>query len=112
MTVSKPVSNQPSANQQFADIVVRGIGKIARGTLEKRTVIAPYNPANARKRDDQDKRDGRAIITSLVLYGASKIAARSTAGVVLVAGGFVLKALYDRGKAREQAQLQEETGSK
>lgn len=105
----RPAQTPASAQLQFADIVLRGAGRIVDDTLKRRQVTAPYNPAQARHESGGGASDGRAILTSVALYGASRLAARSTAGFALVAGGFVLKALYDRGKARQLARRGDET---
>ena len=98
-------SPNAATNLLIADIVLRGAGRVARDTLEKRILIANYDPAKAR-----ELVDGRTMLTSLALYGASKLAARSPAGLAMVAGGLVLKTLYDRGKARQQRLRGEQSG--
>ncbi|MEM6476276.1 MAG: hypothetical protein AAF687_08935 [Pseudomonadota bacterium] len=85
-------------NLLIADIVLRGAGKTMRDTLEKRSLVAGYNPAKAREMSD-----GHTVLASLAVYGASRVAARSGVGLALVAGGLVLKTLYDRGKAIQLA---------
>lgn len=90
-------SPQAATNLLIADIVLRGAGRLLREKLEKRMLIANYDPDKAR-----ELMDGRTVLTSLAVYGASKIAARSTPGLALVAGGLVLKTLHDRGKARQK----------
>ena len=97
--------SEPATNQLIADIVLRGATRTLRDTLRKRMVVAKYDPDKAR-----ESIDGRTLITSLGLYGASRLAAKSTAGLAVVAGGFVLKTLYDRGKARQLREADRETG--
>lgn len=91
-------SPNPATNILIADIVVRGAATLFRKNVEKRVARASYG--------DDDKAqsllDGRTIITSLGLYGASKLATRSPFGLGVVAGGLVLKTLYDRGKAMQK----------
>lgn len=94
---------EPATNLLVADIVLRGATRALREALYKRMALAKYDPDKAR-----ELVDGRTIITSLGLYGASRVAASSTAGLALVAGGLALKALYDRGKARQQREAQAE----
>jgi hypothetical protein len=97
-TVPLP-SPSPATNLLIADIVLRSAGKVLRDALEQRMLVANYDPATARR-----AMDGRTVLTSIALYGASRIAARSGAGLAVVAGGLALKTLYDRGKARQRAQ--------
>lgn len=89
-------SPNPATNLLIADIVVRGASSLFRKNVEKRVAVASF--------DDEDRAqevlDGRTIITSLALYGASKLATRSPVGLGIVAGGLVLKTLYDRGRTR------------
>lgn len=89
----------------LGDIVLRNAGQLFHDTLHKRMVVSKYDPDRAR-----EAMDGRTILTSIALYGASRLAARSTAGLAVVAGGLVLKALYDRGKARQLAEADDEAG--
>lgn len=89
----------------LGDIVLRNAGQLFHETLHKRMVVSKYDPDKAR-----EAMDGRTVLTSVVLYGASKLASRSTAGLAVVAGGLVLKALYDRGKARQLAEADDQAG--
>ena len=97
-------SPEASTNLLIADIVLRGAGKVLLETLEKRMLIANYDPEKAR-----EAMDGRTVLTSLAVYGASKLAAKSTPGLALVAGGLLLKTLHDRGKAIQLARQERET---
>ncbi|MDJ0643943.1 MAG: hypothetical protein QNJ15_14110 [Erythrobacter sp.] len=97
-------SPDPATNLLIADIVLRGAGRVLRETLEKRMLVANYDPDKAR-----ELVDGRTVLTSLAVYGASKLAARSTPGLALVAGGLALKALYDRGKSIQLLRREQET---
>lgn len=98
-------SPEPATNLLIADIVLRGATRTLRETLRKRMVLAQYDPDKAR-----ELVDGRTLITSLSLYGASRLAASSTAGLAVVAGGLALKTLYDRGKARQKREAEAENG--
>jgi len=97
-----PITN-PGTNLLIADVVLRGAGKVMRETLERRMLVANYDPDRAREHSD-----GRTILSSLAVYGASKLASRSAPGLALVAGGLVLKTLYDRGKNLQLARRDEE----
>lgn len=87
-------SSNPATNLLIADIVVRGASSLLRKDVEKRV-------ARASSESDEHARevlDGRTILTTIGLYGASKLATRSLPGLMLVTGGLVAKTLYDRGK--------------
>lgn len=90
-------SSNPATNLLIADIVLRGASSLFRKNVEKRVAVASFDDEERA----QEVLDGRTILTSLALYGASKLAARSPAGLGIVAGGLVLKTLYDRGKTRQ-----------
>ena len=86
----------PATNLLIADIVLRGASDLLRKNVERKVGQAAPNRA------DQSALDGRTILTTLTLYGASKLATRSVTGLAIVAGGLVINSLYDRGKLREQ----------
>lgn len=99
-------SPNPATNLVIASIVLRGASSLVRQSFEDRI-------ARASASDDehaQELLDGRTMITTLALYGASKLATRSPVGLGLVAGSLVLKTLYDRGKARQKRLRTKETG--
>jgi hypothetical protein len=88
-------SDNPATNLLIADIVLRGASTLLRKNVEKRVA-----KASAESSEEADKLlDGRTMLTTLGLYGASRLATRSVPGLALVTGGLVLKTLYDRGKA-------------
>ena len=85
----------PATNLLIADIVVRGASKLFRKNVERRAMAESRN-----SKPDPDKPiDGRGIITTLGLYGATKLASRSVPGLALVTGGLLAKTLYERGKS-------------
>ncbi|MBV7266199.1 hypothetical protein [Erythrobacter ani] len=90
-------SPNPATNLLITDIVVRGATSLFRKNIEKKVAKASYqDEAKA-----ESLIDGRTMITSLALYGASKLATRSPVGLGIVASGLVVKTLYDRGKSRQ-----------
>ncbi|MEP3421585.1 MAG: hypothetical protein ABJN35_07620 [Erythrobacter sp.] len=91
-------SPDAGTNLLIADIVVRGASTLFRNAVEKRVAKASVDEDS----DAQDLLDGRAVITTLGLYGASKLATRSVPGLLMVSGGLLAKTLYDRGKARQR----------
>ena len=93
-----PPSPNPATNLLIADIVVRGASTLFRRNVEKRVA-----KSTSQSDEEADRMiDGRGIIRTLGLYGASRLATRSPLGLGVVAGGLVIKTLYDRGKARQQ----------
>lgn len=94
-------SNNPGTNLLIADIIVRGASTLLRQGVEKRVVKASSDSESRA----QEVLDGRTLITTLGLYGASKLATRSVPGLLIVTGGLLAKTLYDRGKARQQRAL-------
>ena len=90
-------SSNPATNLVIADIVIRGASRLFRESVERRVAEASV----ADKNKARELLDGRTMLTSLALYGASKLATRSPVGLGVVAGGLVIKTLYDRGKARQ-----------
>ena len=90
-------SPNPATNLLIADIVLRGASSLFRKNVEKRVA----QKSAETEEDAQDLLDGRTLLTTLALYGVSKIATKSPVGLGLVATGLIAKTLYDRGKARE-----------
>ncbi|MEL6529442.1 MAG: hypothetical protein AAFQ27_05735 [Pseudomonadota bacterium] len=97
LTIPSP---NPATNLLIADILVRGASTIMRKDIEKRVATASADS----EEQAEELLDGRTLLTTLALYGASKLATRSPVGLGIVAGGLALKTLYDRGKARQLAQ--------
>jgi len=93
-------SPDATTNLLIADIIVRSASRLFRQNVESKV-------AHASVADDEQAEellDGKTLITSLALYGASKLATKSPVGLGIVAGGLALKTLYDRGKARQRRQ--------
>ena len=95
--VPAPKGN-PATNLLIADIIISGASTLLRKNIDKKV-----EQAKSEENDNApDVVDGRTLITTLGLYGASKLATRSARGLAMVTGGLVLKTLYDRGKARQK----------
>lgn len=89
-------STDPATNFLVADIVLRAAGDLLREVIEKKTLTQTYDRAKA-----EELVGRQSLARTVVLYGISRIATRSPAGLAAVAGGLVLKALYDRGRSLE-----------
>jgi hypothetical protein len=90
-------SPSPGTNLVIADIVLRAAGGLLKDRLEKGLIVKSRGSAKADKLVE-----GRGALTSLALYGASRLARRSPLGLAVVAGGLAAKVFYDRGKRLEK----------
>ncbi|MEE4338220.1 hypothetical protein [Erythrobacter sp.] len=89
-------SPDPNTNLMIADIVVRGGSLFLRRKLKDRMLLEEYDPEQVAK-----FKDGKGLLRTLGLFGASRLATGSMPGLALVAGGLAAKTIYDRGKARQ-----------
>lgn len=89
-------STDPVTNFLIADIVLRAMGDFAREHIEKKTLAQTYDRAQA-----EEIVGGQSVAKTVALYAMARIATRSPAGLALVAGGLLLKTLYDRGRDLE-----------
>jgi len=96
-------STNPATNLLIADLVVRGVTHMTRKTLHKSVLRTGYSREKARKLAND-----HTILSTLALYGLSKLATRSVPGAMLVGGGLLAKTLYDRGKSRRVVNQGEE----
>ncbi len=88
-------STDPATNLLIADLVIRGITRITRKTMHKGILRKSYSPQKA-----EQLSEARSIVSTLALYGMSRIATKSVPGALLVSGGLLAKTLYDRGKSK------------
>lgn len=91
-------SPDAATNLLIADIILRGASRLFRQSVERKIVHASIDNED----EAEELLNGKTLIKSLALYGASKLATKSPAGLGIVATGLVAKALYDRGKARQR----------
>ena len=94
-------STNPATNMLIADIALRSAGRIVRNSMQKGMLRAGFDRDQAR-----EIVDSRTMLSSLILYGASKVATRSVPGALLVGGGLLAKTLYDRGLSKREARRQ------
>ncbi|MEE4154873.1 MAG: hypothetical protein V2I27_11995 [Erythrobacter sp.] len=100
-------SRSAATNLMIADVVLRSASVLVRKNVEKRI-------AKASAKTEQEARamlDGRTLITTVALYGASRLATRSPVGLGVVAGALALKTLYDRGKSIERREARDKARS-
>lgn len=91
----------------IADVVLRGLGAMLRNRLEKGLLTGQLDRDRA-----QQLVEGRGMVSTLALWGASRLATRSPVGLAVVAGGLAAKVLYDRGKRLEaQRRARKQSGA-
>lgn len=95
---SKGFSPNPMTNLIIADVALRGGGRLLRHVVERTLLGVKYPPDKAR-----DIIKGRSMAQSLVGTAVARVATRSVPGALLVGGGLIAKALYDRSQKRSKA---------
>jgi hypothetical protein len=98
-----PPSPNPMTNLVIADIVLRGGGRLLRTVVERSVLKTKYPHETAKSLIN-----GRGMAQTLIGTAVARIATRSVPGAILVGGGLLAKALYDRKKGPEA----EEKGKK
>jgi hypothetical protein len=91
-----PPSPNPMTNLIIADLVLRGGGRLLR-TMVERNVLKTKYPADTAK----SIVSGRGMAQTLISTAVARVATRSVPGAILVGGGLIAKALYDRRKGAE-----------
>ncbi len=90
------LSSNPVTNMVIADIVMRGASAVLRKRVETGMLTGTLAADQATKLVNK-----RGLISTVALWGASRLATRSPLGLVVVAGGLAAKVFYDRGKLLE-----------
>jgi hypothetical protein len=98
-----PPSPNPMTNLIIADLVLRGGGRLLRNLVERNVLKAKY-PADTAK----SIVSGRGMAQTLISTAIARVATRSVPGAIVVGGGLLAKALYDRRKGADA----KETGEK
>jgi hypothetical protein len=91
-------SNNPATNLLIMDIAMRGISMVVGRRIEKALLAARYDPEKA-----SDIVKGRPLVQSMAATGAARMATRSVPGFLLVTGGLLAKAIFDRSLSRREA---------
>jgi hypothetical protein len=91
-------SNNPATNLIILDVAMRGASMIAGRAMEKALLSTRYS---GRKASDIVK--GRSMVQSMAATGAARMATRSVPGFLLVTGGLLAKAIFDRTLSRREA---------
>lgn len=92
------ISPNPKTNFILADIALRGGGMLLRRSVERGLLGIRYSPGKAKQIVK-----GRGISQTLVGTALARVATRSVPGALIVGGGLLAKALYDRRQGRKAA---------
>ncbi len=92
------LSPNPATNLLIADLALRGGGQLLRHAIERTVLGAKYTPDKAKKIVK-----GRSMVQTLIGTAAARIATRSVPGAIVVGGGLLAKALYDRREGKRAA---------
>ncbi|MEO0590414.1 MAG: hypothetical protein AAFZ11_07615 [Pseudomonadota bacterium] len=98
-------SPEAATNLLLADIILRSASSLFRRNVERK--VARASAKTEAEAEAPELIDGKTLVKTLALYGASKLATRSPLGLGVVAGSLALKTLYDRGKARRRRLAQD-----
>lgn len=88
-------SSNPATNLLIADVAVRGASMIVRRGMEQGLLRARFDPEKAR-----DIVQGRTLGRTLISAAVARVATRSVPGLLLVGGGLLAKAAFERGSHR------------
>jgi hypothetical protein len=91
-------SNNPATNLMILDVAMRGASMIFGRGMEKALLRARYDPDKA-----SDIVKGRSLVQSVAATGAARMATRSVPGFLLVTGGLLAKAVFDRSFSRRES---------
>lgn len=85
----------PQTSLLASEVVLRGATTFARKAAEKAFLGSKYS-----KQIAQEAVENRSLVNTIAAYGITKIATKSVPGAILVGGGLVAKALFDKSEAR------------
>jgi hypothetical protein len=88
-------STDPATNLLIADVLIRGATRFARKTMHEGVLKTTYSADKAK-----ELAGSSSVVSTLALYGITRLATRSVPGALLVSGGLLAKTLYDRGKSK------------
>jgi hypothetical protein len=91
-------SNNPATNLLIMDIAMRGASLLVGRAMERALLRARYHPDKAGK-----VVEGRTLVQTIAATGAAKVATRSVPGFLLVSGGLLAKAVFDRSFSRRES---------
>lgn len=91
-------SNNPATNLIIMDVAMRGVTMVIGRAMEKTLLRARYDPEKA-----SDIVKGRSLVQSMAATGAARMATRSVPGFLVVTGGLLAKAVFDRSFSRRES---------
>ncbi len=94
-------SPNPMTNLLIADLALRGGGQLLRHAVERTVLGAKFSPAKAK-----NVIAGRSMFQTLIGTAVARIATRSIPGAIVVGGGLLAKALYDRRQGKRSARAE------
>lgn len=97
------ISPNPMTNLLITDLLLRGGGRLLKNVVERTVLGASFTPAKAKKIVK-----GRSMTQSLVGTALARIATRSVPGAIVVGGGVLAKALYERRRKSASAKKGEQ----
>lgn len=97
------ISPNPMTNLLITDLLLRGGGRLLKNVVERTVLGASFTPAKAKKIVK-----GRSMTQSLVGTALARIATRSVPGAIVVGGGVLAKALYERRRKAASAKKGEQ----
>lgn len=90
------LSPNPAANLIMANAIVRTGSILLRRAVDKRMLRGRYGKETA-----EAAAENQGLGSTLTALALSKVAARSSTGAVMVGGGMLAKALYDRRQVKK-----------
>ena len=94
---SPSLSPNPATNALIADIVLRGVSKLSRETVE-----AVLGVSKAKGSPEGEAPNKPSLVFSLAAMGATKLATRSLPGFAVVSAGLLAKTLFDRSQNKRK----------
>ncbi len=91
-------SNNPATNLLIMDVAMRGVSMITGRAVETALLKLRYPDEKA-----ADIVKGRTMVRSMAATSAARMATRSVPGFLLVTGGLLAKAVFDRSLGRREA---------
>lgn len=91
-------STNPATNLLIFDIALRGVSLIVARQMERTLLRVRYNADKA-----SDIVQGRSMLQSAATHGVARVASRSVPGFLVVTGGLLAKAVFDRTLSRRES---------
>lgn len=98
--VPGPTEN-PATNLMLADVAIRAGSYIVRRAVERGFLRGRYGKETA-KAIIENRTPGKTLVS----FGLASLATRSLPGAVIVGGGAIAKALYDRRKGKRRQRIE------